>query len=146
MRRIITLMLGLHLSLIAAGFWTLTGTEKLNIYVQNEISEIKPQTIVTIKKKMKAMLESHGVNTKGVDSGTMMIKLSSIKNGDDYYVYIKLAVGEEVMTHRKGDIETFALTYENSDFIESNALDSDVLESVDFLLSEYKEQFEEDQE
>jgi len=144
--RLIFITLLFNFSLFGAGFWTLTGSDKLHVYVQNNISEINPKTVTSIKEKMQSTLSKLSVKTDGVDGGTMMVKLNSIKGSDYFYVTIKLAVGEEVMTHRKGDIETFALTFDSDDFIETDELDADVLESIDFLLSEYAEQFEDDRE
>jgi len=138
----------LTLSLQAAGFWTLTGLQKANIYVKNDLSYIKPETIISIKEKMNAMLNANGILTKQQDSPTLMIKLEEISNDGVYYVYVKLALGEEVQTFRADRSATFALTYDSNDFIEVDVdeLDSEVLESVDFLLSEFSEQYEDDKE
>jgi len=138
----------LSLSLQAAGFWTLTGLEKVNIHVINDLSTIKPETIVSIKKKMNAMLNANGILTQQQDSSNLMIKLEEISNNGVYYVYVKLALGEEVQTFRADKSATFALTYDSNDFIEvdGDELDSEVLESVDFLLSQFSEQYEDDKE
>ena len=138
----------LSLSLQAAGFWTLTGLEKVNIHVINDLSTIKPETIASIKKKMNAMLNANGILTQQQDSSNLMIKLEEISNNGVYYVYVKLALGEEVQTFRADKSATFALTYDSNDFIEvdGDELDSEVLESVDFLLSQFSEQYEDDKE
>ena len=138
----------LSLSLQAAGFWTLTGLQKANIYVLNDLSTIKPETIVNIKEKMNAMLNANGILTQQQDSPTLMIKLEEISNDGVYYVYVKLALGEEVQTFRANKSATFSLTYDSNDFIEVDAeeLDSEVLDSVDFLLSQFSEQYEDDKE
>jgi len=136
------------LSLQAAGFWTLTGLQKANIYVANDLSYIKPETIKTIKIKMATMLKSNGILTHQQDSPTLMIKLEEISNDGVYYVYVKLALGEEVQTFRADKSATFALTYDSNDFIEVDAeeLDSEILDSIDFLLSQFSEQYEDDKE
>jgi len=138
----------LSFSLQAAGFWTLTGLEKANIYVKNDLSYIKPETIKSIKSKMNAMLNANGILTQQQDSPTLMIKLEEMSNDGVYYVYVKLALGEEVQTFRADKSATFSLTYDSNDFIEVDAeeLDSEVLESVDFLLSQFSEQYEDDKE
>jgi hypothetical protein len=77
-----------------------------------------------------------------------MVALQELSNEDEYYIYVKLALGEEVQTFRADKTATFALTYDSSDFIEtdSDTLDKDVLESVDFLLSQFAEQYEDDKD
>lgn len=142
------LILLLSLSLNAAGFWTLTGLQKANIYVKNDLSIVKPQTIATIKEKMTAKLKENKILIGEQDSPTLMIALEEISNDGVYYVYVKLALGEEVRTFREDKSATFALTYDSNDFIEVDAedLDGELLESVDFLLSQFSEQFEDDNE
>lgn len=142
------LIILLSLSLYGAGFWTLSGVTKANIYVKNELSLVDPKTIVKIKEKMSAMLKVNGILTEQQDSPTLMLALEEISNDDTYYVYVKLALGEEVQTFRADKSATFALTYDSNDFLEVDAeeLDSDILESVDFLLTQFSEQFEDDRE
>lgn len=138
----------LTLSLHGAGFWTLSGLEKSNIYVKNELSSVKPETIDSIKAKMKATLEANGILIGEQDSSTLMIALQELSNDDVYYIYVKLALGEEVRTFRADKSATFALTYDSNDFIEVDAdeLDTDLLESVDYLLTLFSEQYEDDKE
>ena len=135
-------------SLQAAGFWTLTGLEKANIYVQNGLSTIKPQTIEKIKKKMRETLHLEGIKIGEQDSATLMIGLEEMSLEDTYFIYVKIGVGEEVQTFRADKSATFAMTYGANDFIEVEAdeLDAEVLESVDFLLSQFSEQYEDDKE
>ena len=144
----ILLSLLLALSLNAAGFWTLTGLAKANVYLKNELSTLKPQTTKIIKEKMTKALNAHGIKTGMQDSPTLMIGLEEISNEDAHYVYVKIALGEEVETFRKNRDATFSLTYLGNDFIETDdaELDSEVLESVDFLLSQFIEQFEDDKD
>ena len=147
MRKLLFALL-LSLSLEAAGFWTLTGLEKANIYVKNDVSLIKPRTVTLIKKKMATALHDLGVKTKQQDSPTLIVMMEDIEDEGTHYVYLKLALGEQVQTFRKDKSTTFALTYAGYDFIDvdEEEMDKEVLESVDFLLSQFKEQFEDDNE
>ena len=147
MKKIVALLL-LTLSLNAAGFWTLSGLEKANIYVKNDVATLKPDTIKSIKIKMSTMLNGLGLKVKAQDSPTLMIALEEIENEGTHYVYVRIGLGEEVQTFRADKSATFSLTYFANDFIEVDAseLDSEVLESADFLLSQFKEHFEDDKE
>lgn len=135
-------------ALQGAGFWTLTGLEKANVYVQNSVSSLKPDTIKTIKQKMSEMLHKEGIKTEQQDSPTLMVLLEEIEYDESHCVYVKLALGEEVQTYRAQREATFALTYAANDFIdvENDELDDAILESVDFLLSQFVEQYEDDKE
>lgn len=138
----------LTLSLHGAGFWTLSGLQKANVYVNNGLSLVKPETVLSIKAKMKATLEANGILIGEQDSSTLMVKLEELSNDGTYYVYVKLALGEEVQTFRADKSATFALTYDSNDFLEVDAedLDKDLLESVDYLLLQFSEQYEDDKE
>lgn len=146
MKILFTLLLSLSLN--AAGFWTLTGLEKANIYVKNELSLVKPETITKIKEKMDFTLAANDIQTQQQDSPTLMISLEELTNDETHFIYIKLALGEEVQTFRKNKDATFALTFAATDFIEVEAedLDQDLLESVDFLLSQFTDLYQDDNE
>ncbi len=61
-------------------------------------------------------------------------------------IYIQLGLGEEVLTTRPGEIHTFAFTYLQNDFIESDEALQDTKESVDFLISQFLEAYQDDNE
>ncbi len=148
MIRYITLLIFSSIYLFGASFWTLTGVTKANIYILNEIPFLEKTTIPTAKKRMLAMLKSNGIKVNLPDSPTLMLELQAIDNDDEHYVYVKLLLGEEVKTFRDDNSGAYALTYQATDFIETDAkeLDNEILESLDFLLSQFSEQFEDDKD
>ncbi|HIC13178.1 MAG TPA: hypothetical protein EYO75_07400 [Sulfurimonas sp.] len=148
MKKLLTLLFITVLSLNAAGFWTLTGLNKANVYVKNDVALVSPKTITSIKKKMSRALVDLGIKTKVQDSPTLMITLEDLDDDGTHYVYIRLALGEEVQTYRADKSATFSLTYFANDFIEvdKEELDNEVLESVDFLLSQFAEHFLDDKD
>jgi len=148
MKKILLFVFLLTLSLNAAGFWTLTGLQKANVYVKNDISLLSPNTLKAVKVKMYKMLKELEIKTGIQDSPTLMITLQDLDNDGTHYVYVRLALGEEVQTFRADKSATFALTYSANDFIEVDKedLDTEVLESVDFLLSQFSEHFDDDKD
>ena len=146
MIRLLSLLLIYNLHLLAGEFWTLTGLTKANIYVANKIAYLNPQTIVKAKETMLEVLEKNAIKTQEQDSPTLMLELEDIENDESHYVYIKLALGEEVQTFRKTKDQTFAITYMGTDFIDVDAsdLDAAVLESLNSLLLDFIKQFEDD--
>lgn len=146
--RYIVLLLLLALSLHAGAYWTLTGLKKSNIYVKNDLSSLSVKTLDTIKEKMRDMLITNGIRMNQQDSPTLVLSLEELTNDESSFVYVKLYLAEDVQTYREDKISTFAMTYENSDFIEvDNAeLDKGVLESVDFLLATFGELYNDDKE
>ncbi len=148
MKKLLALLFITVISLNAAGFWTLTGLNKANVYVKNDVSLVAAKTITNIKKKMSTALSALGIQTNVQDSPTLMIALEDLDNDGTHYVYVRLALGEEVQTYRADKSATFALTYFANDYIEvdKEELDNEVLESVDFLLSQFAEHFLDDKD
>jgi len=148
MQKFIVALFLVVLNLNAVGYWTLTGLEKANVYVKNDVSLVKPKTVETIKEKMNKTLKTLGIKTKQQDSPTLMVALEDLDDEGTHYIYVKLALGEEVQTFRADKSGTFALTYAGHDFIDvvEDELDSGVLESVDFLLSQFSEHYLDDKE
>jgi len=148
MIKISALFLFASVYLYGAAFWNLSGLQKANVYIQNEVNYLQANTTKSIKSKMLHMLKNASIMTNQQDSPTLMLSLKELENDETHYIYIKLALGEEVQTFREDKGKAFALTYDAYDFIEveSDELDSEILESVDFLLSQFVEQFEDDRE
>ena len=146
MRYILILLLAY--SLYGAGFWTLSGLDKANIYVQNKVAYLKASTVDEIKSKIKQTLQKSSINVDVQDAPTVMLSLEELEGDETYYIYLKLELGEEVKTFRKDGTETFAVTFQVTDFIESDLdeLDATILESVEYLLAKFSEQLEEDSE
>jgi hypothetical protein len=142
------LLLFLAYSLHAGGYWTLTGLSKANVYVKNDLSSLKVETLEAIKSKMSDSLKKNGILMHQQDSSTLVLSLEEIANDESSCVYVKLYLAEDVQTYREDKTSTFAMTYESSDFIEVELteLDKGILESVDFLLSQFSELYEEDKD
>jgi len=96
--------------------------------------------LITFKK--------NGILMHQQDSSTLVLSLEEIANDETSCVYVKLYLAEDVQTYREDKTSTFAMTYESSDFIEVELADFDksILESVDFLLSQFNELYEEDRD
>ena len=148
MIKLIVLFLLSNAFIYANSFWTLTGVTKASIYVENKVAYIDPATIKKAKEKMLKMFESAEIRVDLPDSPTLILDMQDIQNDEDHYVYLKLSLGEEVTTFRDTRDGTYALTYQTTDFIETDAedLNNAILESVDSLLATFIEQFEDDKE
>jgi hypothetical protein len=147
MRYLLALLLAS--SVYAAGFWTLSGLDKTNlVYVQNKVSYLEASTVDTIKQKIKKTLTTNEIKVNMQDAPSMMLSLEEIVGDETHYIYLKLELGEEVKTFRDDGTETFSITYQATDFVESASEDLEeiVLESVDYLLAKFTEQLEEDKE
>jgi len=148
MIRFVSLILFSSIYLYGAGFWTLSNITKANIYISNNIASLNPDTLKAIKQKMLAMLKKENIKTEQQDSPILIVNLQEIENDENHYIYIRLSLGEQVKTFRENKPNTFAYTFDSSDFIETDGDDmaTDILESMDYLLSEFQEQYKDDLE
>lgn len=149
MRLLLTLLLAsIYLQAASDGFWTLSGLKKSNVYVNNQLSTLKPSTLKNIKSTMTKRLEKNGIKTAQQDSPTLVLQLQELEGEESHFIYIRLALAEEVETFRPNRDRTFALTYSANDFIEAedDEVDALVLESLDALLKEFETLYVDDNE
>jgi hypothetical protein len=133
--------------LFAATPFSLDNIERLNVHFINDSDHVSNTTITKMKAALTTTLNQAGIQTKGFNPNTLMIKIESISQNKTDFIHISMFIGEEVITHRKDKIGTFAITYMMSDFIDTDEPDEDVYTSVtDFLISEFLEQYKEENE
>ncbi len=149
MRQVTLLFLALCLSstLNASGFFTLSEMKPTHIFVMNTSNLLDKEDVGEIKKMLTELVESLGLKTEQRDTPTLMVKISSISADNKHFIHVKLAVGEDVITTRKGAVKSFALTYDSADFIQSEKdPKGDIMDSVQFLADEFSSHYSEDNE
>lgn len=148
MRKQLLLFLALSLfSLLnAGGFYTLSGIKPTHIFVKNNSNLLGTEEVEEIKKILSEVLKTLGLQPDQRDTATLMVKVDSLSGGGKHYIYIKFAVGEDIVTNRKDRVRSFSLTYDSSDFIQSEEPKSDVIDSVQFLADAFVEHYIEDNE
>ena len=101
--------------------------------------------IMIIKQELIKTADELHIKHNGFSERPLTFFITDISIGDNIAVKVALMMGEEVKRLDDGEV-VFALTYLNADIIEVDDEDFDILESVDFLLEEFKEQYREDNE
>ncbi|MCK9491080.1 MAG: hypothetical protein M0Q24_03235 [Sulfurimonas sp.] len=145
MKRIILFLL-ITSSLFADTFYTLDNIKNLRMYTTTSTNFLGKQKITEIENIAKEKLLNAGFIFDGNDSATFMIKIEAIEIQELQAIYVEIGVGEEVKTLRDGDIYSFAFTYLANDLIESDDPYIDILESLDFLISQFLEAYKLDNE
>ncbi len=133
-------------SLYASGPFTLSDIKRLHIFVKNDSELFDEKDEQELRERLSKLVQTLGLKAEGRDAPTLMLKIESISDKKKHYLHIKLALGEDIITKRNGNTKTFALTYDASDFIESEEPKKDLFESVDFLTDEFISHFKEDNE
>jgi len=133
-------------SLHASGPFTLSNIERIHIFVKNDSELFDDKDVEELRRRLSKLVQTLGVKAEGRDAPTLMLKIESISDKKKHYLHVKLALGEDIITKRKSSTRVFALTYDASDFIESEEPKKDLLESVEFLTDEFISHFKEDNE
>ena len=150
MKKLLTLFiffLFIEGTLSATTPYNLEGLKSLNILIL-DLSDAIPLSLETrLAYDLKKELEKNGIQTTKDGVGAMFVKMTTIKQKKHAVVYITLGIGEEATIHRDRPVESFVVTYNYDDMIETDNLEVDVYDSVmNFLLDEFLEQLEEDNE
>ena len=147
MRLFLTLILTCNL-LFGYSMFTLDNPKNMNVYVDNKSDFLRSEDIAKIKKYVSDTLTKNGLKVGGIDPATMVITIESATIGDTRVVHMQLSVAEEVITKRKGAIETLAMTFGAADMFEGESEDSlvDTMESLEMLVGEYIDAYREDNE
>lgn len=145
MKKII-LLLSICASLFSQSFYTLDNVKSLSLYMPNSAKYMNKKQKNTLKNSVIKKLKDAGFVFGKTDATTFMLKIDSINVEDTEVIYIQLGLGEEVLTPRPGKIHSFAFTYLENDFIDSDEPIQDTIESVDFLISQFLEAYKDDNE
>ena len=146
MKKTLLIAILLFSTLNAKGPFTLTNLECANIYVKNDSQFFDKSDVAEVKKILLQVVKDTKLRTAQRDCSTLMLKIQSIEAKPNYYIYTKLAVGEEIETHRTDKTESFALSYDSSDFFDTEEPKADLLESVQYLADDFVEHFKDDNE
>ena len=123
----------------------LTGIK--NVYPVAEVytSQVPMSYRDKITKKIDDFVNEMGISTEGFSDRPLAIVVTRIAVGKSLVLQVQLMMGEEVKRLDDSE-EVFALTYQKTDIIEVENLDVDLMDSVEYLLEDFKEQYIEDNE
>ena len=85
------------------------------------------------------------IDTSGYSQRVLGIIVSRVAIGEELVLKVELLVGEEVKRLDDNE-EVFAITYQKTDIFEVENLEEDIVDSAEYLLSDFKDQYEEDNE
>ena len=113
----------------------------VEIYTDKVPQSYKPK----IKKIIQEYAKEMKISTKGYSERPFAIIVSRVAVGKSLVLKVQLLLGEEVRRTEDNE-EVFALTYQKEDIFEVENLDEDLIESVEYLLCEFQDQYSEDNE
>ena len=147
MRLIFVNLLFMSLSsiLLASTPFNLNGVKKLSVHVA-DYSEMFDKKIATkLATMMRQKMKKLDVDTDGYFHESLILLMQSQMVGEIKVLNMELMISGDVRPSGKKDL-TFGITYLLRDSVEVEDKHSDVVESLEFLLDEFSEQYIEDNE
>ena len=144
MKIILTLTL-LYLSLFAQTPFILTKFKKVYPLVEIHTQKVPQSYKAKIIKIIKEYAKEMKINTDGFAQRPLGIVITRVPVCNITILKVQLILAEEVKRLDDGE-EVFALTYHKEDIFEVENLDEDLIESVEYLLGDFKDQYREDNE
>lgn len=144
MKLLLTFML-FTLTLFAQTPFTLTKIKSLYPLVEIHTNKVPQSYKAEFTKTIQKYAKEMKISTKGYSGRTLAILISRVAIGKQLALKVRLLLGEEVKRLDDGE-EVFAITYQKVDMFEVDNLDEDLVDSVEYLLEEFKDQYKEDNE
>ena len=118
-----------------------TAYPLVEVYTDKVPQSYKKEITQIIKEYTKELK----IDTSGYSERVIGIIISRVAIGNTLVLKVELLVGEEVKRLDDNE-EVFAITYQKSDIFEVENLEEDLIDSVEYLLEDFKDQYEEDNE
>jgi len=143
--KIIIILLSCFLFASAQSPFILTKFQSFYPVVEIYTDKVPPKYKEEIKKIMKEYAKEMGISVEGYSPRPLAIVVSRVAVGNRLVLKVQLLLGEEVKRLDDGE-EVFALTYQKEDIFEVDNLQEDLIDSVEYLLEDFKDQYIEDNE
>jgi hypothetical protein len=133
-------------SLFSASLYTLDNVHSLNLYFASDANFLTNEKKDELKSMLTKKLEKAGFVFGETDADIFVVKVSALEIEGSLALHLEVGLGEEVVTKRKGNIETFSYTYLASKFIEGYDPYEDTHEALNILVDEFIDAHKDDNE
>jgi len=136
--------------LYAQSMFLLTKIPKVYLVVENYSAKIPMSLKEDIYEEMRYITSEMKIDTSGYSFRTFGIMINDTKIAGQEILTVELILGEEV-TRLDDKEDVYAITYAKKNYIPSQNKDSDeleeeLLENINLLLTEFSDQYKEDNE
>ena len=145
MKKIILLLFVLYSSVFSAPPFTVENVDNLRVIIKSDSESISKKQIKNIKLDIEKKLQLLNIGFSSIDPNILIIKIEIIEIKKIKIANIQFIIGEEIVTKRKNNIQTLAFTYYANDFFEIEE-NIDIKESVEAMMEQFTELYEEDME
>lgn len=145
MKKILLIWMSL-ISLSFAGTpFTVTEINELYVVLENDTKMVDEKTEVILKKMMIDKLKSLGVKTDTYSSESFILIIGQNEFGNMKFLNIKLMIVSQVK-RAKAKETSLGITYMMEDLFDTTEPNVDMIESLEYMLSEFGDQFIEEKD
>ncbi len=125
--------------------FSISGLKQLSVHVADYSDLLDSSMKARLERVMHQKLKALGIDTQGYFNESFILLLKSQKVGKITLLHLDLMVSGDVvrMTQKT---PTFGISYLLKDSVEVEDAAADVMESLEFLLEEFAEQYKQDNE
>ena len=131
-------------SLFALTPFSLESLKEVNVTLLDKQNLVSKPSLAMIKTEVEKKLHTVGITTSTKNFSNLLIKIQKYPIKETTLVHVTLSIVENVELKRASSINGIAISYTKDDLFETASLETDVKESVLFLLNELIEQFKEE--
>ena len=124
--------------------YSLEGLKEVKVRISDKSRLLTRDVKQKIKQDIIKKLQDIGIKTTTELYSKFIIKIKSIKIADTYVLNISLFIVEDVLLVADKENIKMAITYKKDDFFDSENLKVDILESIDYLVSDFLEQYKDE--
>ena len=134
----------------AQSMYLLIKIPKAYLVVENYSQKIPMSLKEEIYDEMRIVTKDLKIDTSGYSFRTLGFMINDTRIAGKEILTVELILGEEV-TRIDDKVDVYALTYQKKNYIDAQNKDDDeladdLLENIDLLLSEFADQYKEDNE
>lgn len=124
--------------------FSLEGLQEVSFKISDK-TKILPKEIKTkLTNDMIQKLQKIGLKTTTKLYSKIIIKVESVKIDTKYALYISFFVLEDIRMLNDSDNVKMGITYKMDDFIDSTTPIEDTVESIEYLVSEFIDQYKDE--
>ncbi len=147
MIRKIALVLFLSTLLFASSKFTLDGVKNIKFTLINRTTFLSSENKKELENFILNKLKKEKFTLGEIDPINFVVEIRAIEMGETHALNISVTLAEDVTTNdRIGNPKTFALTYMESIFIESEFPLEESRNAIDFLMCQFLKAYREDNE
>jgi len=141
----------LTLLLISSTFalspFSLEGVKNVNIKLFDKSKLLSKEFKEKVVSKVQKEFIKVGIKTQSEEFSNFIVKIEAVKIQKKYVVNTSIFLAEDIIPSRNKSLESLGITYQKSDFFETEDLEVDIYESiVEYLLFDMLEQFRDENE